>query len=601
MLFYEYEVPDNEQGKVNSPISKQETNGGAINYARCARVLRRLDSCPGVLTASNMSTTQNSSTMSSICNTREPLWAEDFIDLTEFCQPSTIPTKMEDLADEHVTSPISSTVHDHGFDYALEVNDGLDNTIEDTFWCMNSPIGAMQEELCDPISDWLSVTSKEPNNNNNNTNNNNGIPNDNSCPRSQIYHVNDTLLNSTTYSSVPKLSPATAAPIIVSVAGPTADIYHQHKDHHVDLLSSPPLQPDTTFFDSILNVDNAPSPNEGCLSPQNFYQKSTTGNPSLFAVSTHKLPDTTFTNAFRTDHRSVSVSSPLLLTDENRIVDVIRAPIPATAAALNRVNLDNSVSPPSSVQSPSITQSNLNNQDTEKQTGVGFINRRNTKLKLKMEETPKTSCSLNTPEMLQPLVSKNSEFDLVSYVFDDNKPSLSFDISSLHNSSLTSLSKDTISTISGTGAETTSATTTVVVPKTSPINIKIEPKEEQIEDQQHQPTTKTRTGIKRAYETDDNYDWETSSKRSRRFSNASQLDLEDLTQLESEKYRELRNRNNEASRRSRANRKSREVEMRDHASKLEAENRRLKVKAEEMEQLVKRLRNCLMQLVLKRR
>lgn len=86
-------------------------------------------------------------------------------------------------------------------------------------------------------------------------------------------------------------------------------------------------------------------------------------------------------------------------------------------------------------------------------------------------------------------------------------------------------------------------------------------------------------------------------KRSRRLSNCSS---EDLTQLESEKYRELRNKNNEASRRSRANRKNREVEMREHAFKLDAENRRLKFKAEEMEKLVKRLRNCLMQLVLKR-
>lgn len=86
-------------------------------------------------------------------------------------------------------------------------------------------------------------------------------------------------------------------------------------------------------------------------------------------------------------------------------------------------------------------------------------------------------------------------------------------------------------------------------------------------------------------------------KRSRRLSNCSS---EDLTQLESEKYRELRNKNNEASRRSRANRKNREVEMREHAFKLDADNRRLKFKAEEMEKLVKRLRNCLMQLVLKR-
>ena len=87
-------------------------------------------------------------------------------------------------------------------------------------------------------------------------------------------------------------------------------------------------------------------------------------------------------------------------------------------------------------------------------------------------------------------------------------------------------------------------------------------------------------------------------KKLRRYSTCSS---EDLTQLESEKYRELRNKNNEASRRSRANRKSREVEMKNHAAKLEAENRRLKVKAEEMEKLVKRLRDCLMQLVLKRR
>ncbi len=125
------------------------------------------------------------------------------------------------------------------------------------------------------------------------------------------------------------------------------------------------------------------------------------------------------------------------------------------------------------------------------------------------------------------------------------------------------------------------------------ITIKTEPKEEPNanSDDRNQITFP-----KRRYEKDK--EEQGNSKRLRRYSNCSS---EDLTQLESEKYRELRNKNNEASRRSRANRKSREVEMREHAFKLDAENRRLKVKAEEMEKLVKRLRDCLMQLVLKRR
>lgn len=68
----------------------------------------------------------------------------------------------------------------------------------------------------------------------------------------------------------------------------------------------------------------------------------------------------------------------------------------------------------------------------------------------------------------------------------------------------------------------------------------------------------------------------------------------------SDRYRELRDRNNEASRRSRLNRKSREMEMRDQALQLEKDNRLLKLKADEMERLVKKLRENLMQLVLKR-
>lgn len=79
-----------------------------IKFARCTRVLRKFDSCPGEKSLTNLSTMQNPSTVSRHCKTREPSWAEDFIDLTEFCQPSTIPIKMEDSVDECTASPITS-------------------------------------------------------------------------------------------------------------------------------------------------------------------------------------------------------------------------------------------------------------------------------------------------------------------------------------------------------------------------------------------------------------------------------------------------------------------------------------------------------------
>jgi hypothetical protein len=65
------------------------------------------------------------------------------------------------------------------------------------------------------------------------------------------------------------------------------------------------------------------------------------------------------------------------------------------------------------------------------------------------------------------------------------------------------------------------------------------------------------------------------------------------------RYRELRDKNNEASRKSRQNRKARESEMKDVAAKLERENQSLKIKADEMERLVKKLREALLEAVIK--
>jgi hypothetical protein len=76
--------------------------------------------------------------------------------------------------------------------------------------------------------------------------------------------------------------------------------------------------------------------------------------------------------------------------------------------------------------------------------------------------------------------------------------------------------------------------------------------------------------------------WTPSSKRSRMSSVDPVID----------QYREMRDRNNEASRKCRQNRKARESEMMETAAKLERENQSLKIKADELERLVKKLREA---------
>ncbi|KAJ9578870.1 hypothetical protein L9F63_004884 [Diploptera punctata] len=74
-----------------------------------------------------------------------------------------------------------------------------------------------------------------------------------------------------------------------------------------------------------------------------------------------------------------------------------------------------------------------------------------------------------------------------------------------------------------------------------------------------------------------------------------------LSSVESDtdKYRELRDRNNEASRRSRLNTKIREVEMKETAQRLEKENHSLRIRAEQTERLVKKLKEALLESVAK--
>jgi hypothetical protein len=67
------------------------------------------------------------------------------------------------------------------------------------------------------------------------------------------------------------------------------------------------------------------------------------------------------------------------------------------------------------------------------------------------------------------------------------------------------------------------------------------------------------------------------------------------------RYRELRDKNNEASRKSRQNRKARDYDMKEYAAKLASDNQTLKIKADEMERLVKKVRQALLEAVVKTR
>lgn len=66
------------------------------------------------------------------------------------------------------------------------------------------------------------------------------------------------------------------------------------------------------------------------------------------------------------------------------------------------------------------------------------------------------------------------------------------------------------------------------------------------------------------------------------------------------KYRELRDKNNEASKRSRMNRKLKEQEMELLAVELEEKNKKLKVQADILEEMTKKLKNELMSAILKK-
>lgn len=111
-------------------------------------------------------------------------------------------------------------------------------------------------------------------------------------------------------------------------------------------------------------------------------------------------------------------------------------------------------------------------------------------------------------------------------------------------------------------------------------------------------------------ESDNSIDWEPSTSKGKpqkikkaRISKSStntraESDVESVgSSCTTDKYRELRDKNNEASRRSRLNRKQRDIEMKKTSDKLESENRALKARAERMQKLVLDMREIIMKTV----
>lgn len=78
----------------------------------------------------------------------------------------------------------------------------------------------------------------------------------------------------------------------------------------------------------------------------------------------------------------------------------------------------------------------------------------------------------------------------------------------------------------------------------------------------------------------------------RRQSNISTVSNNSGASTHEVKYRELRDKNNEASKRSRMNRKLKELQMEQLADELEERNKKLKIRADLLEDMTKKLREA---------
>lgn len=86
----------------------------------------------------------------------------------------------------------------------------------------------------------------------------------------------------------------------------------------------------------------------------------------------------------------------------------------------------------------------------------------------------------------------------------------------------------------------------------------------------------------------------------RRDSNQSSIDVEHNSATPEMKYREIRDKNNEASKRSRMNRRLKELQMEQLAMDLEEKNKKLQIRAVVLEEMTKKLKDALMTAITKK-
>lgn len=341
-------------------------------------------------------------------------------------------------------------VRNHGFDNGLDVNDGLDPSLEETLWYMPSP-NTIQEELCDPITDWLSATKETMNSSNNNINNN-----DNLLPslRTEIsYNLNDMFLS----------------PRLASVPNTTSLYDRKSTIFSPDDSRTPLLKPDTTFFhsnsDAATTTASLDSHHQHCsgstvalsgsllsdslkthtivrLPPADLLFKEKQSPPppqppppppplpsiSALAPASATSPTSATTSLSTTEPQqssSLCNTSSLFqlrtqqLPSHNQFLDC-KAEMSSLDGSQITVNANESF--PRGMPSPSITQTPADSSSHESEPAVHQLPSLSACTPTEMRGTARsklemTSCQPTT-NVLNPLVNKNAEFDLVSYVFE---------------------------------------------------------------------------------------------------------------------------------------------------------------------------------------
>lgn len=318
---------------------------------------------------------------------------------------------------------------------------------------MPSP-NTVQEELCDPITDWLAATKETMNNSPSN--------NDNLLPSSHTeisYNLNDLFLS----------------PRLASVPSAASQYVRKSMNFSPDDSQTPSLQPDTTFFHSSSDAttatasldrhhqhcsSSAVASNGGLLGeslkthtivrlpPADllFKEKQSLSPPQpppppLPSISA--LPSASTTSPTSASTSPSTTKQPSSLCNTNSLFQIEAQQLPSRNQFLDckadmssldgsQVTISANASFPCDVQSPLITQSTANNSSRKSEpvhhlpssSACPPAIRGVVRSKLEMascQPTTNTSmspCTISAPELLNPLVNKNTEFDLVSYVFE---------------------------------------------------------------------------------------------------------------------------------------------------------------------------------------